>query len=379
MVPVASYDCLSLKLLCRCSSCGSAIPVNFPTNNVTCTNCRAENQLPEADWKAVMSKVPPPDTLAYGTEKRFNHDKGGVRLDCTVKKDYPHCPACGGQLLPTPPGDGCRCGKCNARQPAKPAPRWFTGLRARNWGGGKLDITGIHGDDSPPPPPTKKAVSVSCNSCGAKLESNGTSRSVECSYCGTMNVLPDEVWRALHPPQAAKPWWILCHIRTDHRKIPWTAGAMAINLFTGMLAVLAVFSIFVILPIAIPWLIAIERLELLVYGYLALVALLAVIAGGSNLRRVGVVKPENELVARLGKFERERIEVELLDPADLSRVVDRSHITIRGSLAREHYQKLGGRGGLLRAWRSPKSGRVFVQKTPTGLVLAGTTVTAARA
>jgi DNA-directed RNA polymerase subunit RPC12/RpoP len=54
-----------------------------------------------------------------------------------------------------------------------------------------------------------RPVLFSCARCGANLEVTAdTKRILTCSYCDSDLFLPDALWRALHPVQKRRPFWV---------------------------------------------------------------------------------------------------------------------------------------------------------------------------
>ncbi len=61
----------------------------------------------------------------------------------------------------------------------------------------------VRGEPTAPAASTRP-VRFPCPSCDASLSVDGSSRTVECSYCHTSAYLPDDLWRRLHPVRTAR-------------------------------------------------------------------------------------------------------------------------------------------------------------------------------
>jgi hypothetical protein len=94
-----------------------------------------------------------------------------------------------------------------------------------------------------------QTVNIACTNCGGQLVVDGSTAKPACTFCGTHNVLPADVWRRLHPlvhpfyvwmprrPRAASP-------DVAPRTSPWAAlsaigtvailAAIGVSIFVGM-------------------------------------------------------------------------------------------------------------------------------------------------
>jgi hypothetical protein len=53
--------------------------------------------------------------------------------------------------------------------------------------------------------PSLTPIDFKCPNCGANVPVNGSTRTVACPYCKREMLLPEELWRQLHPPAAQAP------------------------------------------------------------------------------------------------------------------------------------------------------------------------------
>ena len=199
---------ISYRVAIECPECAQKIPVNHMRRVVLCPNCQATLDLEQrrlrwwrdgsiGDWTTRSALERPEHDVGYG--RTTEHDV-----------EFFHGPAtCTGcqqpmtaEALAAAAASGtftCSCGftcACRAAEPSLvekfPCARWLLG----------------EAPDAAGAPDGTHAMMTPCMSCGAGLKVDGTSRTVECTYCNTSNFLPDGLWLRLHPKQQ-REWFRL--------------------------------------------------------------------------------------------------------------------------------------------------------------------------
>lgn len=56
---------------------------------------------------------------------------------------------------------------------------------------------------------SKEGISIWCYHCGGQLPLDGSSRKVNCEYCGQDLLIPDDIWHRLNPVTVSHFWYIL--------------------------------------------------------------------------------------------------------------------------------------------------------------------------
>lgn len=361
-----TYDFASVEMMMDCPKCGAGIALNSPTRHLQCPSCASPVSIPDRVWEKTLAGIERKvQTWGFGASYPARTEEPGLELDYSRGRIYPPCPRCSQPMTAT--GDGVHhdCVECGERGSARPAPDWLESINPH--------VVGYVGEDAKEdakkPKEKKQAVSISCASCGAKLVTDGSTRGVECEYCDTLNVLPDSVWQALHPPSIRRPWWLLLRVPKDRRTKKLTSGSLALSwlwlpalLYTGVVVFTAGGWI-TLNQFVLGWPLGLGLLAA-PYGIMGLIAL----ADYMGLRKV--VRPENEVVGRLGERESDMVEIEIFDPAQPEQILGTEQVKV----PKVDYERLGREGGLVRAWKDPEQKRFKVHLDPTGLVLAGAPV-----
>jgi hypothetical protein len=102
----------------------------------------------------------------------------------------------------------CACGfTCSCRDAE---PSFVQQFRYARWLLGEEPAAGAA-------PQGTHAMVMACMSCGASLKIDGSSRTVDCTFCSTSNYLPDGLWLRMHP--APRMEWFLLVIEIDEASL----------------------------------------------------------------------------------------------------------------------------------------------------------------
>ncbi len=195
----------SLKAEFSCPFCSQPVFINGPAKKVQCGSCLRSTSITGTPWKSIRD--------ASNGITRFM-----APLNLLVEKSN-HSPACSACMAPLPADDvprGSRsalaCPSCGALHETFPVPGWLKWSRYAEQVF-CADEEGIPGVED------TKPVSVSCIKCGAPLVVTvQTPRNATCTYCDTVQYLPDPLWRSLHPVKIKHSWYIRCGYR--ERNVP---------------------------------------------------------------------------------------------------------------------------------------------------------------
>ncbi len=202
---------LALSLMVTCPSCGKGIPVNGAADVVQCDACQSSTPLTASSWSTLLGypfgifgKLPEgkmsQDGMMMGDGLSFKWAYGKIAPTC-AKCEHGFDAAVVATAAESGAGVPCPCGEPLS---ARSAPVWFRGLdhRIRAVAGEAL---GPSGDDAP----SAAAVKIHCISCGGGLEVDGSSRNITCTFCSEACVIPDTIWRKLHPVKTRQPFFVL--------------------------------------------------------------------------------------------------------------------------------------------------------------------------
>lgn len=268
-------------------------------------------------------------------------------------------------------------------------PRWFAVRAAARCGLSRLRRRGLEPaslgviiDPDTAQEAPSRAVSTQCNNCGGALKVDGTSRSVDCEFCSTTNILPDHVWRIFHPPRALRRFWLIFDTPALSRELPgrdisetftfWFMTLLGLSVgggffIPGILAILGLMSVgssdelFWRLLFGIIFA-AVGVVPFFWTLYYIVVSLIR------SRRRDRIVRAEHEVVGRMRQVstsgDKVTVSVELFDSQGQPQGQGGEH-----RLSKEDFERLGGEGGTVRAFASAAnpSGRerhVFFAPSP---------------
>lgn len=189
----------SLKLEFICPFCSQPVFVNGPVRKAKCQSCLRESALPNALWEAIAG--------AGSGLTRFTSP-----LNLLVEKTGkgPACNSCGTPLHTDDIVTGEKtmppCPSCHAPLSTFPIPKWL------KWSKNAEQIFCAEEDGAAATLEKEmKPVAISCIKCGAPLEITvATPRNATCTYCHTMQYLPDPLWLSLHPVKIKQAWYVRC-------------------------------------------------------------------------------------------------------------------------------------------------------------------------
>lgn len=396
-----SMDVVFLEVMTSCTHCGARMPVNRPASSQTCSSCFSEVEIPAQTWSVVVNTLSTNlGRTGRGGFIQTTHQGQVQFLSFVQGRGGPPCATCNGETRvdsASGPQLSLRCGSCGSIGLVQPVPAWLKRFE-RNLAG---MVTAPEQVQSNAP-----VVTVRCTSCGSGLEADGTRRSVSCAYCGTANLLADEVWQVFHPPRKMQRWWLLLPAplrpSKEERSNAPAGMAVAATLFLGPFAViftvaglLAVFGFAAAAGLfgALAGSFAsvdegivgafgfgvgamgfgvgsILFLVMVAVGLIALAGLIAIYVKAYRMRRREslLLESRQEVVGRLrclSKPMRGKVKVEVVcnSPANPG-VTAKTTATIDTPT----WNRLGGEGASVRAWVDKKGSRCEVKWEPSPLL-----------
>ena len=261
---------IALEVHHACPKCASPVPINGLVPKLTCGACQAELDNPLLAELArpgyyvkafdVLRKIRSggagDPTIRGGTDsagelRGIIQPAGRTSVSGKISWQDPVCPRCETPLpvaeqLEVATAAGrilCpRCGEEGGAITVRRVPRELVSP--------SVDfVTHVIGEDPdllPGPsanvaaPAAAKPVLFLCPACNASLPVNGSSRTVECSYCHASVYLPDELWRRLHPARRIGRWYLWVREDSPTLRAYSAAGRWAnvwmVVLFASMMA-----------------------------------------------------------------------------------------------------------------------------------------------
>lgn len=203
----------SYRVLVPCTECGESIPLDGPAQEISCAACGSVVTIPATFWNGALAfrEYVAEFALAEGQTRGSSTSSGELRMYVRWGPQRPVCSDCDAPLDLTevrPGHDGdvrCTCGHAT---PTFPAPEWLRAVepKAMQLFGVPRAATGVA---VAPSPTATRPVQFACTVCGAGLRITSESKRLfTCTYCDSDLYLPDALWRALHPVQKRRAWWV---------------------------------------------------------------------------------------------------------------------------------------------------------------------------
>lgn len=195
---------LMIKLTADCPKCSGTLVLNGPSVVKRCGYCQSDVSVPAAFWQKLLRV----DLLPRGAVMPHFEGLSNVDVDADLGVA---CPSCGDRVVLAQ--DGGRCGKCGRADPMQPLPEFLRGVRSGSGALRRLVPIGLlfasSGEQAAAKAGTSHVIAFNCASCAAGLRLTADMpRTIVCEYCDTSQYLPDGLWRAVHPVEVKRPWYI---------------------------------------------------------------------------------------------------------------------------------------------------------------------------
>jgi len=196
-----------MKIEFLCPHCSQPVFVNGPIQSMSCPFCTSQINMDTNFWKGVLKEA-----FASGFTS-LGYMWGVKGLDVKTGIKNVRCQKCKEKLkIPSEIAQNQNtlvCPHCNYENALLPAPDWMKKLCTSKPRKPQLIIGGEDEHYEENFYKSVKPVVISCLKCGGNLEINtNTPRNATCSYCGTVQFLPDPLWFSLHPVKTRKEWFI---------------------------------------------------------------------------------------------------------------------------------------------------------------------------
>jgi hypothetical protein len=186
------------KINVNCKECGRLIPLNGPAQSLKCNSCLTINELNDKFWNDIFEE----SYSEWSLEDSFN-----VEYEVCA----PRCSECDTELNTTEINNSdsaLKCTNCGIDNLLYTVPEWFRKFERYGLKPKKI-ISGISLTASSSDSNKIRPVAIRCISCTAALSITvDTPRNCTCEHCGTVQYLPDPLWKALHPVKKRKDWYI---------------------------------------------------------------------------------------------------------------------------------------------------------------------------
>lgn len=363
----------------QCPQCKAPLPLDGPRDQVICSHCLSEVSIHKGIWAGLFVGFPNQlhEFAEGGLERgKFEGVGGG---EWVRGRQHPPCLSCGASTTLKESGGqiGLQCTRCGAGRPIESPTQWLRALDP--------NIVGVVTDPDTHAKGTAKNVAMSCKNCGGNLVVDGSSRTVDCTYCHTTNVLNDEVWRIFHPPRTLRRFWLIVRCQPYDTSTP-NFFKISVNkiLFVAFMLVLG--GGFALAGYSVragymdgraghqPGADSFGLVFMIIGGIVASPGILFVIFDSLlNLGMSMIVRPQNEVIGKIRLLAPKSdgavdVEIDIVDP----HMPDQALCSYSGgkyNITMRRFEKLGGNGGTVRAWRSPNNPRRnHVEMQPSDLL-----------
>ncbi|MBU1239049.1 hypothetical protein KKF84_12845 [Myxococcota bacterium] len=204
-----------------CPKCEFGVPVNGPTDEISCDRCGETVDVASMIDDALMELRDDPQGERRSGRRYTMGRNGKLTISGFVelREEMPSCLECSVPLTIVDPGhdEKLHCSKCGTSWETFPPPApllkrhpWFLQcydaerpdkegqVAARSHRGGEVILLG-------------------CPNCGATLEVNDKGpRDHGCAYCETRFLIPDAAWEYLHPVRRKRRWFVELSPSAEH-------------------------------------------------------------------------------------------------------------------------------------------------------------------
>jgi hypothetical protein len=208
---------VEILLSVKCTECETSMPVNRPTEQMTCSRCgHVVRLVGKRRWREILDFHNPAITVfefAARAKNAASETGAWAPVGLNAVSRFPRC-ACGFKFSEDATREAASakkdlvCKKCSKVLSVSRVPPFFAKefpfaghvvAPRREAQAATADAALRAGSPN--------ASAIQCSCCGAGLPLGG-SRVVTCTYCETSNAVPDELWARLHPT-TKETWWIL--------------------------------------------------------------------------------------------------------------------------------------------------------------------------
>ncbi|MCF6366525.1 MAG: hypothetical protein L3J35_10030 [Bacteroidales bacterium] len=223
-----SIKSISLKFSIDCSNCGDTLPINKAAEKILCNTCGEVSFAPVELWqKLVTENLVEATTFKPETDSFSNGIIGGFgNFSMIFGNMIPRCADGCGTLWPLKDvlevaetgHNEFNCTVCGKIWSVRKPPEWFNKVIP--------NVKFLIGEESPGDSgtkieDTKEGICIWCYHCGGQLPLDGSSRKVNCQFCGNDLLVPDEIWSRLNPVTVARPWFIILDIGENVALLPY--------------------------------------------------------------------------------------------------------------------------------------------------------------
>lgn len=218
-----------MNLTIDCANCRLPMPVNGVYETILCPSCLKETATPVEFWQVIV-KAQLMQALSMNAEMKTGATgmhAGVGSFSMTYGNQTPRCQKCQttwriGDLIEIYDGAPTTfiCKNCKTGWSIRKPPEWFNRVMLY-----ASFLVGETADESAMESMHKDTgISIFCYNCGGSLPLDGSSRTVKCRNCGTELLVPDDVWRRLHPVTVSYPWYILVDLNEGETILPYEIG-----------------------------------------------------------------------------------------------------------------------------------------------------------
>lgn len=210
-MPSGNRDRLSFRIefSIKCPRCDRAVPLDGPMETVICGSCKSKIPLTREYWVENISegctKMEEVE-VGQGTSSML---LGTFNANLSLARFNPYCDECKTEFdysWENCVGSHYTCNSCGLKYPVDLPPLWLQ----KNIPQIKFLVNALTDFMPPAKPNSSKPVVLSCPSCSAALEVNGSKRFVDCNYCNSQVYLPDALWMKFHTAKRKRRWFVVC-------------------------------------------------------------------------------------------------------------------------------------------------------------------------
>ena len=195
----------------QCPRCDRPLPFDGPLERAHCNHCQSDIDIPRSYWienLANSCRKMQKTEMGMGTGSLLI---GTFHGNLTLARFDPYCDSCKTTFddpWKLDHNTSYICTKCGKVYPVQKPPGWLSDEVPRITT--LINVIFSEHDSICGAGSGTKPESISCPSCAALLEVDGTTRFVECKYCSGQVYLPDDLWLRFHAGKRKRRWFVIC-------------------------------------------------------------------------------------------------------------------------------------------------------------------------
>lgn len=201
--------CFRVEFSIKCPRCDRSIPLDGPMETTICESCKSVIPISRDYWVETISDARKTMRKVELGEGSGSMMFGTFNANLSLARFNPYCDQCKTdfeQSWEDSVDSDYKCTTCGVKYPVRTPPGWLE----KGVPGIKYLVNALLDTEKPLKLTSSSPVVLSCPSCSAALEADGSTRFVDCNYCNSQVYLPDGLWMKFHKVKRKRRWFVVC-------------------------------------------------------------------------------------------------------------------------------------------------------------------------